>query len=433
MSWDEERAGRALRAGLLRVEPPEGHLEVERIVRDGRRVERRSQLAAAAGAALVVAVGVPAAALVLRDPPPTGVDPSKPANCTVTELDRPQEAETTLEVADPTGTFQYGSSGGHLVRWRNGKMEIVATDDSVGIPDAGLRPGLLPTGVNSTGVAVGIYRGRAITNNTPPLGWVFRDGVLSPLAVPAGVQAAVPSAINDAGDIVGRVMPGTAPGVLPGTVVIWPAGSPGSPYVRPRDTTAAEPVAIAADGTVVADLMAQPDQPAWAAVWGPDGARRDLALPDGWLKATTVDLRGRTVYGTVVRWKAASVPPGYGQDDPYPTSPPDFRVDVSPPDERPARWDLGTGTVHVYPTEGALAAVSGTGWLLVERYIAASQSLARTLVVVSPRGEARELPTAGSGIGVGSRGVWISDDGRTIHGQVQFGENDSRPVTWTCT
>jgi hypothetical protein len=168
MLWDEERAGRELRAGLMRVDPPASRVEVERIVRDGRRGERRSRVASAVGAALVVAVGVSVAVLVARDTGATGTDDpwstaevhvgaAKPANCTVSELDRAgQEAETTLEVADPTGTILFGSSDNHLVRWRNGSLEIVATDDTGGFPSAGLPGGFLPTGVNSAGVAVGI-------------------------------------------------------------------------------------------------------------------------------------------------------------------------------------------------------------------------------------------------------------------------------------
>jgi hypothetical protein len=440
MSWDEERAGRALGAGLMRIDPPASRVEIERIVRDGRRGERRSRVASAVGAVLVAAVGLPVAVLVGRDMGATDADPwstaevhvgtATPADCAVSELDRPsQETETKLEVADPTGTILFGSSGNHLVRWRNGSLEIVATDDSGGFASAGLSGGFLPTGVNSAGVAVGIYPGRPVTATPPPLGWVFRDGVVSPLAVPKGVQVAVPSAINEAGDIVGRVMPGTAPGVLPGTVVIWPAGSPGSPYVRPRDTPAAEPVAITADGTVVADLMAEPAQPAWAAVWGPDGSRRDLTLPAGWSKATTVDIRGDIVYGTVSRWKPSS----YRPDDPFLRSPGKDIVIMGPAEERPVRWNLRTGKAQVYETDGVLAAVSRTGWLLVERIVNDAHPDTRTLVVVSPRGEARVLPTAGAGSGFGARGVWISDDGKTIHGQAQFADNDSRPVTWTCT
>jgi hypothetical protein len=68
--------------------------------------------------------------------------------------------------------------------------------------------------------------------------------------------------------------------------------------------------------------------------------------------------------------------------------------------------------------------------MLVERMAPGEQPWKRTLVVVSPRGVARELPTPAPG--TDAHGVWISDDGRTVHGQVTFGTDDSRPVTWTC-
>ena len=159
MSWDEERAGRALGAGLMRVDPPASRVELERIVRDGRRGERRTRVASAVGAALVVAVGLPVAVLVVRDLGATRTDDpwstaevhvgtATPANCTVSELDRPgQQTQTTLEVADPTGTILFGSSGNHLVRWRNGSVEInpVAVEKRLGGIFAGLDPrDLLP-------------------------------------------------------------------------------------------------------------------------------------------------------------------------------------------------------------------------------------------------------------------------------------------------
>jgi hypothetical protein len=422
MSWDEERAGRALRAGLDRVDTPGSRIEVERIVRAGRRSERRSRLVSAVGAVLVVAVGVPMAVLLVRDTGSTGTDDpwraaevhvgaAKPASCTMTELTRPAPA-TTLDVADPTGTVLFGSSGNHLVRWRDGSSKIVATEESGPV---------LPTAVNRAGVVVGVYRGRTITATPPPLGWVLRDGVMSPLAVPKDVQGAVPHAINEAGDIVGMVSPGTAPGALTGAVVIWPAGSPWSPYVLQPDRPTAEPVAITGDGTVVANVTGQPDEPARAVVRGPDGIRRDLATPAGWSMAVAVGIQGDIVYGTVVRWPTRNLP----------STGSDTVILTDRPEVMPVRWNLRTGATQVYRTDGSLAAVSRTGWLLVRRTAPGPPPSKRTLVVVSPGGEARELPAPAPD--ADAHGVWISDDGRTVHGQVTVGTDDSRPMTWTCT
>jgi uncharacterized membrane protein len=419
MTWDEERAGRALRSELLRIETPASRVAMERVVLDGRRAERRARIVTAlGGAALAVVVGAPLALLAARGteitdrPAWRGVPP---AACTTAALDA-SGLLGSVEAVDPTGTLLFGVNGGHLVRWRDGASEIVATSTTGGL--------LMPTDVNSAGVAVGFYAADPPGTSAPQAGWVFRDGVVTPLALPAGARTATPHAVNEAGDIAGAAMPATGP--TPSVPVVWPAGSPGSPRMSGPDAAGAA-IAITADGTMVGSVTGAHDIPV---VWDPDGGRRSLSVPAGWTGASALVVRGDVVYGTVRRETAAGPRALEGQAASA-AGPDDLPTGGGPPvvTASPVRWNLRDGTSHVYPVDGGLAAVSDSGWLLVT--VSTDGRIPDQLVIVRPDGRARALPMPAVERPSAARGVYISEDGRTVVGQTFLG-GIHRPVRWTC-
>jgi hypothetical protein len=402
MSWDEERAGRALRGGLARVEVPASRVEIDRILRDGRRGERRTRVATGlAGVALAVVVAVPWAVLAADghgkisavDPGRPSATPSRspvPAICSIADLNQPNPG-AALGVADPTGRFLFGQSATHLVRWRDGVVENVVSH-KYGV--------LVPAGVNRSGVAVGTYT--ATSAQAPQAGWVFRADALTPLPLPAGTRSATPQAINDAGDIVGAAMPADLS--RRSVLVVWPAAAPASPrLVDP--TTAAVPTAITDDGGVVGNVLGSGGAGDTVAVWAPDGTRRDLVTPAGWRDAKAVDARDGVVYGTVSRMEPAAA-------------------------RSPVRWNLATGESVVAPIEGTLAAANN-GWLLVAT---GTGRVADQLVVVGPDGAAKQLPIPGAvEDGTTTQGIWISGDGTTVIGEPVVGPGVTRAMKWVCS
>ena len=79
MSTDEERAGRELGAQLKLIEAPAVRVDVDSVLRAGRRSERRWRIGHAVGVAVLAAsVGVPAVVVATRTngpPPPERRDP----------------------------------------------------------------------------------------------------------------------------------------------------------------------------------------------------------------------------------------------------------------------------------------------------------------------------------------------------------------------
>jgi hypothetical protein len=420
MSFDEERAGRTLRTGLLHIEPPASGVEVERIVRAGRRAERRARIATAVGgAALAVAVGVPVAVAAVRGGHPESgpaqrpvVSATKSADCTVSPLNRSGPGGE-LQDADPTGRILLGINGSSLVRWRDGVSEVIATSDIGGV--------LMPAAVNSAGVVVGTYVAVA---QPQPTGWILRGGALTPLALPAGARTATPMAINEAGDVVGAMMPESL--ASQSVLVVWPAASPGSPRLIEPDV-AAVPVGITADGSVVGTVLGYAGRQETVAVWGPDGARRDLPVPAGFIKASATVVRGDTVYGTAA--KDGPVSPRSHDDlvlpsekQPTEGTDPDF---VDP--RSPVRWNLRDGRSTVYPVTGALIAAASTGWILAGTL----DSFEGRIAAVSPDGTRYELPAPKGTVGA-VLGRWISDDGRAVAGAALVTPGGFTPFTWTC-
>src|SRR4051794_30564003 len=110
MNWNDENAGSDLGTRLKLLEAPEHRVDLNEVLRAGRRGERRRRFVTGAGVlALVAAVAVPVATAMTREPvkpsPSAEVDvgPVRKADCTIEELPRPAGTDYTLERVDPTG------------------------------------------------------------------------------------------------------------------------------------------------------------------------------------------------------------------------------------------------------------------------------------------------------------------------------------------
>jgi hypothetical protein len=444
VTTDDDRAARALRTQLLQLEFAPPRVDLADVVRDGRRARSRRRTVTTLAATVLVAAGAVMYAAVFEgggDPDPrpaVSVPPDQVplANCSITELPRPEGRITQLSSVDETGRFYVGLAVdalgpvNTLLLWRDGAL--VANVDV-----SGTLRGVSPVAVNSTGVVVGYTTG---IPGTPSYGWAVRDGQVHRLPVPSGHAAALPVAINERGDIMG--VAGLAPMGGPGSgpIVVWPAGDWDHPQVRAEGQIVV-PQHIAADGTVVGKLYdSQPDLdqglPARGAyAWTADGQRRPLPMPAGWSVYTVSSLRGDVLIGTVY------------------TSPPRTKG------VRPARWNLRTGTVDILENYDAWGTDgTTTGWRLIQATVHRDPFAAPTasdadgtpiLVVptppeptfalrVDPNGQIRRLPGL-PGAESAMSGVWISDDGHTIVGSATLADepqdspNANRPVVWHCT
>lgn len=189
----------------------------------------------------------------------------------------------TVTDMDPTGRYAVGwyrpnhlsaaEGADVLVRWDNGVPHP--------LPVSGLDA--YAAGVNSAGVVAG-YVGHAQTDQSA---WVYADGQVTTLPLPAGYSSAAAIAINGRGEVVGNAYKDS--GDL--SVVVWSVdGSRAPRLLEPRGASAFD---IADDGTVVG-ILAGPVRPY---AWDPDGVGRVLPVPAGAQQAIPATVRGEWAAG----------------------------------------------------------------------------------------------------------------------------------------
>ncbi|MFI7217851.1 hypothetical protein [Micromonospora maritima] len=439
MAWDEERAATVVRRTLPRMDVPPSRVDLDAVLVAGRRAERRRRrLTVTLAAATVLAVGLGSAAVLGRDghgrgmdrvtdrppeilPTPTVVPltarrSGAPAPCVYQELPAPAGVRLgRVQAADPTGRFVAGTavaggaagrSASRLVLWdrRQPVLADIPTEGG-GFTDV--------VAVNPDGVVVGTTSspeaGRSGRMRSVP--WVYREGRVRELAVPAGYDEATVQAVNRRGDVLGLAQ------ILASrtsAVVVWPAGTDGAPRML-NDGVAGRVIGWGDDGTVVTVGPADPAGQTASRellLLRADGTRVVLPLPSGWAPGTSwgdrMPMRGDWLGGIL---------PGATEKSP------------------PAVLNLRTGQLVVYrgldtrnhftvvvgPDGRLLVGEPGTGWKLVEH-----------------DGTVRAVPLPpGANPEYGPQPVMVDDTG-AIHGTARFDDPDpassrgEQPMTWRC-
>jgi len=272
-----------LRVRLEAVDVPPSRLEMDALVRAGRRrAFRRHSAQAAGGLALVTGVllAVPLIVAQTGSPPPvragTGsAAASAPASagpvdrCRMTELPVPSGMKDAEAAAiDPTGRYIVGND---VVK--QDFRPILWTD---GLPKALPVPGksVQVTDVNASGVAVGVVQ-------DPQQEYVFRyeNGAYTRLRTPSGSWHVYPApAINAAGDIVINAEPSGKIEGEDSIVLLWKAGS--TTAVTLAVPTEANAYDITDDGTIVGGMY-KDGHASTPYAWDQQGNGRKLTLPAG--------------------------------------------------------------------------------------------------------------------------------------------------------
>jgi hypothetical protein len=401
-------------------------LEVTGIVLTGRaRARRRRYLAAggatamvlAAAAALPVAVDGWRAGPGLDPPPPGGASPLPALDCETTGLEPPDHPErgtpdpshVWVRAMDPTGRYV-------LANWVSG--EVTGTDDPPVVVLWDTEDGsatYLPTlqggadgqAVNGSGAVVG-----SDWDEAAGYAWIYRDGDLQTLPVPAGYQGARAEGVNEPGDVVGTASGENGDSV----VVVWPADDLEHPEVLPPPPGVyAAPAGITDAGAVVATVGID-GRDVEAYVWDADREfEHRIPPPNGTLGGYVSAVRGDWAVGAAYLPAAeASLPPTPVVDE--------LGEQVA---EVPVRWDLAAGTVELidagsYPVTGAATAVTAAGDVVVgaTEPVVVRDGLAYTLPVPDEGGQPQP--------------VAVSEDGTVFAGTVESAPEVSRPTVWRC-
>lgn len=399
--WDDEAE---LRRTLAEVPAPPPRLAVAGLLGQARRHARQRRLVAAggtAGAVLLALVAVPSVGQVWPDrtTSPVATAPSAgatstpaatpaaaaPIQCRVSILPPPDglaeygvvdPAGIRVTAMDPAGRYLVGDTyGGRndspvAVRWEDGEPVII---DAGGSHAAA-------TDVNSRGDVVGI--GVREPAGGPFYSWIYRDGTVTELALPAGYLESDVAGINESGDAVGNVVDAD----FRTRAVVWPAGSPGAPRLLPAPEEGADvsPAAITDDGSVVGYRHGSTA----GYRWDPDGVGQELPLPAGITEGVIADARGDWAVGR-------GIPAGGSKSV-------------------PVRWDLRTGVATELPGFQARPRLGAGG---------ESVNLAGDVVVGAPlpqvlRADGRELVLPAPGEGTAPDPVAVSDNGTRVAGNL---------------
>ncbi|MGX7669764.1 hypothetical protein [Plantactinospora sp. DSM 117369] len=443
-------------------------VEIESLLRAGRRRVRHRRLLAGGGLAAttaVVLVAVPVALAAVRDreptvpvpdtgevaqpvPTPSGpapaTPPPAPTRCTPHRLPLPDGAtESQVLDGDPTGRYLVGvardarTARTWTLRWDRGAMTVLEPPTT--------DPARLL--VNSQGVVAG--DGIAVRDGTAvQVSWVYRYGRFVDLTDSNGGYLGDVMDLNERGDVLGGIrtsgyqgepagttggppeLPGGAAGTPSGAgaspgggppdgytdvsgrhPAIWAAGAEQSPTRLAEDGTGSPyATGIDDDGTLVGGFLRF--GAGWAVrmmVWAPDGTTRTLAPPPRHgVSTANLSIRG----GWVLGWSVA--PPGAGQK------------------AVPTRWNVRTGEATPLTGLARGVAINRYGWVAgFVRDAAGVETPAvlageRPLVLPAPDGAVpgREGPAA----------VSVSDDGRVVGGLVSVGPDATATaaVRWTC-
>lgn len=410
MESEERDAASFLRP--LAGEPgmPSG-VDVDRAMADGERRLRTLRLVGSGTAVAVLVLAVTGGWVLLRTdapngPPetlavapsasgaspagsPTSSDPAvaPPSSCTLRRLDVPSgyPPKSVVTGADPTGRYLLGrlypkGSGPRTVIWENGTATVVAMAGA----DAHL------VDATSTGVAVGYSYLTASGERTAA--WVYRAGRLNRLA---GDNTTV-AGINEREVIVGSV---------DGKPAVWssPTGEPRLLSTPGRGWTGSAG-GIDEDGTIIGALQDPADREPVGYLWRPDGTLEKLPVPTVRGKPAASYTPHAIRHGWIVGWSALDEG--------------DARYIGSP------RWNLRTGAVETPTDAGRAEAVNGYGWTAGE---------GRDGLQLFADGATVDLPALGrESEPFGPRVLTLSDDGRTLAGQVESGREGPVAVRWQC-
>ncbi|MEU8074296.1 hypothetical protein AB0B31_02520 [Catellatospora citrea] len=375
----------------------------------GRRRRTRQRVAfagattALAVTALLVAVNLPAGPA-----PEPAIPPSPSASlpavalsaCTVANLPLPDgvRKEQSGVSGDHTGRILASrlrdDRGDVLVVWADGQPAGVVRwpDEAAEISAVG------PTGIVLMAAEQGTGGAREKSAT-----WVYRDGTVTRLRG----KGALGRGVNAAGAIVGLISDNQP--------VVWPdATAEPVPLPVPDGMTAADPMGIADDGTVVGQLFQgrhgpkpayQYGRPGWGYVWPPGGSPEQLSVPDKGPGAGATQSRA---FGVVDGWAAGNIQTLKGPSE-------------------PVRWNLATGEVELI--EGA-ERVTPHGWSIFRN--GRSLTLVRGDVEVPLPGPPG-YPSPSVGGGSGRTYVYvISPDGRALAGMQDDGPARLALLRWTC-
>ncbi|WP_406041627.1 hypothetical protein OG799_34910 [Micromonospora sp. NBC_00898] len=402
-----------LRDRLAAVDVPPSRIELDVVVRAGRRrAFRRRSVQATGGVALATAVLLAVPAILTRaEARPAGPAGARPASasakadtglasaaaeatasagpagpCRMTELPVPAGmTDVTAVAVDPTGRYVVG----HSVVGQDFRP-VLWTD---GQPQALPMPGksVQPIAANASGVVVGLVE-------EPQQEYVFRyeNGAYARLLTPPGDWHVYPvPAINAAGDIVINAEPRGNSGGKDSIVLLWKAGS--TTAVKLPLPAGANAFDITDDGTIVG-AMYKDGMATAAYAWDQRGNGRKLRVPAG---QTGAAYAARGEWATGGLWPSMSA----------------------------ARWNLRTGEVTSPGTrkpaatksgsEGPGDAVNASGWVVARG------------AVLLPGGATVELATPR---GQTSRAADVSDTGLVVGQAVTDGRDAQNlgPRVWRC-
>ncbi|MGY0004243.1 hypothetical protein [Micromonospora sp. I033] len=386
-----------LRDRLRAVEVPASRIEIDGLVRAGRRrAFRRRSVQGAGGVALATALllttpsilttagarpdAAPAGASpgATRSPEPAGTDSALTASagpCRLSELPVPAGMRrVTATGVDPTGRYVIGNDvvgqDFRPVLWTDGKPQALP------VPGKSVQV----NAVNAAGVAVGLVE-------DGPREYVFRyeQGAYSRLRTPPGNWHVYPTpAINAAGDVVINAEPSGNSGGEDSIVLFWRAGS--TEAVRLPLPDGANAYGITDDGTIVG-AMYQDGRAKAAYAWDQQGRGRKLTAPAG---QTGAGYAARGDWATGGLWPSTSA----------------------------ALWNLRTGAVTQLTADGPGQAVNASGWVV------AAGTLLRDGTAVELR-----VPAGQTG-----RATAVSDTGLVV-GHARTAGDDAQilgPRMWRC-
>ncbi|MFB9444659.1 hypothetical protein Dvina_22775 [Dactylosporangium vinaceum] len=315
-------------AMLVREDVPESRVALDAVIAGGRaRVRRRRAVTvgAAAVAVVLVAGGVALAA--------AGADPVRPAPAPAQSAPSAAPSRSAAPACEPVRIagldrpvgIAVDASGQYLVGTPeafDGSLTLVGPK---GPRTLRVTKGLMPSGINGSGVIVG-----NVTSTADMDGYVVENDTSTRLGLPAGALNVRAGAINDAGDVVGDArMPGNR-----FRAVVWRYHQWSQPQLlaTPSGGVAGGQSAaygIAADGRIVGNV----GNGATPYLWKPDGTGAPLPVPAGKPGGNAARIVGDWADGAV-NYTAATV-----------TLPSGRRVGRGEPTW--VRWNLRTGEVKV--------------------------------------------------------------------------------------
>ncbi|MCW3838633.1 hypothetical protein ONA70_00775 [Micromonospora yasonensis] len=387
-----------LRDRLREVDVPASRVEIDELVRAGRRrAFRRRSVQGAGGVALATALllavpsivttagarpgtapaSVPAAASVPASAEATASTAPTPSAgaCPVAELPVPSGmTDLTASGVDPTGRYVIGNSvvgqDFRPVLWTDGKPQALP------LPGKSVQV----TAVNAGGVVVGL-----VENAKQEYVFRYEKRAYTRLRMPPGKWHVYPTpAINAAGDVVINAEPRGNSGGKDSIILFWKAGQT-TPVTLPLPTDG-DAFGITDDGEIVGTMYRNGVGIA-AYVWDQKGNGRKLKVPAGETGAA---------YATRGDWATGGLWPS----------------------QSAALWNLRTGEVSQLPTDGPGESVNASGWVV------ASGAVLRD-------GAPIELPVPSGQTGLAAA---VSDTGLVVgHARTSGGDNRNLgPRVWRC-